>query len=213
MTTPKGYIARDDVVMVPRSYLRPEFLSYASKVQEAPNPYDVTTAAKKLEKISKQRHGNKYKRDYEFHDTLDNFLDRRKASNDIPPPTRLKIKPTKESKHYEDATRESNFQDAYTGTLAALRKVKQETLAQEGLSSQKHAPSSGSSSSSSTIAALEKLKMRRILRDAEEEERSGEYKEHPFTPKQTRTGKRYGQGGSGYKYVTLFDNHPREYKL
>ena len=48
--TAKGYVDRDDVVMVPRSYLRPEFISYASAVQEAPNPYDVNTTAKKTRK-------------------------------------------------------------------------------------------------------------------------------------------------------------------
>ena len=212
MTT-KGYIDRDDVIMVPRSYLRPEFISYASAVQEAPNPYDVNTTAKKLEKITKQRSSNKYQRDYEFHDTLDNFLDRRQESHNIPPPTRIKIKTNKESKHYEDATRESNFEDAYSGTLAALRKVKRETLAGENLS----ATSSGKTGSSkgyyTPSTPLEKLRMRRILLDAAQEEKTGEYKHPPFTPKKTRTGARYGQDGSGYKYVTLFDTHQREYKM
>ena len=209
MMTTKGYIARDDVVMVPRSYLRPEFTNFASKVQEAPNPYDVTTTAKKLEKISKQSKGNKYKRDYEFHDTLNNFLDRREKTDAVPPPTRLKMKPTKESKHYEDVTRKNNFQDAYSGTLAALRKVKAETLASDSLKSPHVTPSM----SKSTLKALEKVKLRRILREAEEEEKSGNYKSPPFTPKKTRTGIKYGQGGNGYKYVTLFDNSPREYIL
>ena len=221
MTTPKGYIDRNDVVMVPRSYLRPEFINYANKVQEAPNPYDIGTTAKKLEKISKRQRGNKYKRDYEFHDTLDKFLDRRQATHDIPTPARIKIKPTKDSKHYEDITRESNFQDAYSGTLAALRRVKRETLAEEELrtpSEPKSTPSSASGSkskqkSNGQLAAIERLRMRRLLLDAAEEERTGEYKEPPFTPKKTRTGTKYRQGGNGYKYVTLFDNKQREYML
>lgn len=222
MTTPKGYIDRNDVVMVPRSYLRSEFINYANKIQEAPNPYDIGTTAKKLEKISKRKRGNKYKRDYEFHDTLDKFLDRRQATHDIPAPARIKIKPTKDSKHYEDITRESNFQDAYSGTLAALRKVKRETLAEETLRTPSEPTSAFSSASgskskgkqsSSQAAAIERLRMRRILLDAAAEESSGDYKEHPFTPKKTRTGTKYGQGGNGYKYVTLFDNKQREYML
>lgn len=219
MTTPKGYVERNDVVMVPRSYLRPEFINYANKAQEVPNPYDVGTTAQKLEKISKKRHGNKYKRDYEFHDTLDNFLDRRKTAQDIPAPARIKMKPTKESKHYEDMTRESNFQDAYTGTLAALRKIKQETIAEEGLRPTSTKSSEGASTSKSKpkssgqLAAIERLRMRRILLDAEQEEKTGEYKAHPFTPKKTRGGTKYGQSGSGYKYVTLFDKNQRVYML
>ena len=139
-----GFIGRKDFVMAPRSFLRPEFIAYASNIQEASNPYDINTAANKLEKISKRCSGNKFQRDYEFHDTLNNFLERRQEGHDTPIPTSLKAKPTKNSKHYEDVTRKTTFQDAYSGTLAALRKVKQETLAEEAT----HTPSSAASTAS-----------------------------------------------------------------
>ena len=219
-----GFIARHDFVMAPRSFLRPEFIQYANKEQDAPNPYDVNITATKLEAISQRKKGNKFKRDHDFHETLNRFLERREAVGNVPPPTRLKAKANKDSNYYKDVTRETAFQDAYTGTLAALRKVKKETDAEEEEAILSATATAATLATKKTkpqppaqlTSIIRQAKLRKLLREAEAEERTRHFNQPPYTPKTTHTGLRYGQSGKGvkaYKYVTSFDTPTHTYTL